>query len=278
MSDTVDQLPALEAPYPISAEQREAYQEAGHILLRSVASPEEVAAYRQPIADFVTQSGLGDVPLAQRDAYHQAFLQVGNVWEHDRAVARFTCAKRFAKVAADLMGVDGVRLYHDQALFKEPGGGMTFWHQDQYYWPLDTRHTITMWMPLVDCPVEMGVLTFASGSHVDGLLCDEAISADSDAEIRRILDERKFNISFAPLQAGDATFHSGWTLHTAPPNKTDRMREVMTVIYFADGTRILEPDNPHRPADLERWFPGQKPGEVAGTEINPLLYSRERDG
>ena len=34
---------------------------------------------------------------------------------------RFTLARRFAKIAADLMGVEGVRIYHDQALFKEPG-------------------------------------------------------------------------------------------------------------------------------------------------------------
>ena len=36
-----------------------------------------------------------------------------------------------------------VRLYHDQALFKEAGGGITPWHQDQHYWPLDTDRTIT---------------------------------------------------------------------------------------------------------------------------------------
>ena len=63
---------------------------------------------------------------------------------------------RFAGVAAALLGVDGVRLYHDQALFKEPGGGPTPWHQDQVYWPLATDRTITMWMPLVDLPDASG--------------------------------------------------------------------------------------------------------------------------
>ena len=61
-------------------------------------------------------------------------------------------APRFAEVAARLLGVEGVRLYHDQGLFKEPGGGPTPWHQDGYYWPLDTERTITLWMPLVDVP------------------------------------------------------------------------------------------------------------------------------
>ena len=58
-----------------------------------------------------------------------------NLWAVDDAVKQFTLAKRFAKIAADLLGVDKVRLYHDQALYKEPGGGFTPWHQDQYYWP-----------------------------------------------------------------------------------------------------------------------------------------------
>src|SRR5207249_11996994 len=56
-------------------------------------------------------------------------------------------------------------LYHDQALFKEAGGGRTPWHQDMYYWPLDTDRTITMWMPLVDVPAEVGSMLFASGSQ-----------------------------------------------------------------------------------------------------------------
>jgi ectoine hydroxylase-related dioxygenase (phytanoyl-CoA dioxygenase family) len=74
-------------------------------------------------------------------------------------------SKRFARVAATLLDVESVRLYHDQALCKEPGGGRTPWHQDQYYWPLDTDRTITLWMPVVDVPADVGSMTFASGSH-----------------------------------------------------------------------------------------------------------------
>jgi ectoine hydroxylase-related dioxygenase (phytanoyl-CoA dioxygenase family) len=129
-----------------------------------------------------------------------------------------------------------------------------------------------MWMPLVDVPEEMGVLTFASGSHCDGELLSMAISDASERELSAIVKERGYRIARAAMKMGDATLHSGWTLHTAPPNRTDRLREVMTVIYFADGTRIIEPDNPHRPADLTRWFPGQRPGEIAASALNPLLY------
>lgn len=41
-----------------------------------------------------------------------------------------------------------MRLYHDQALNKEPGGGYTPWHCDQYYWPVQSDKIVTAWVPL----------------------------------------------------------------------------------------------------------------------------------
>ena len=65
----------------------------------------------------------------------------------------------------------------------QAGGGATPWHQDQYYWPLSTDQTITMWMPLVDVPSSVGTMTFASGSHRLGFLGSYAISDESEAAI-----------------------------------------------------------------------------------------------
>ncbi|MFM7820610.1 MAG: phytanoyl-CoA dioxygenase family protein, partial [Actinomycetota bacterium] len=80
-----------------------------------------------------------------------------------------------------------MRLYHDQALFKEPGGGITPWHQDHVYWPLDTTNTITMWMPLVDVPNEIGSVVFASGSHERGDLGGSEIGDDSQSHFDRLI-------------------------------------------------------------------------------------------
>lgn len=274
MYTSVNDLPDLSQHYQIPEEHAARYQRDGHILLRCVASSQDVAAYRPHIAEAAAAFGQQPKPLDQRDSYHKAFLQIANLWENDLAVRRFTFARRFARIAAELMGVDGVRLWHDQALFKEPGGGPTPWHQDQYYWPLDTANTITMWMPLVDIPEQAGALTFASGSHRQGGLASMAISDESEDFFGSLVEERGYEVTRSAMAAGDATFHSGWTLHTAPGNSTDRMREVMTVIYFEDGARILEPQNPHHPADLARWLPGLAPGQEAASPLNPLLYHK----
>ncbi len=272
-------LPDLATPYHLPAGAAAQYQRDGHILLRAVCTPQEIAAYRPMIVDAVGRYNTEVRPLHQRDTYGKAFLQIMNLWEHDAAVRQFVLARRFAQIAADLMGVDRVRLYHDQALFKEPGGGPTPWHQDQYYWPLDTDHTITMWMPLVEVSEQMGTMTFASGSHREGYLGPLEISDASDQYFRDFVHARGYPlVSCGRMAPGDASFHSGWTLHCAPGNRTDQMRQAMTIIYFADGARILEPDNKNRVMDLQRWLPGQHPGELAASPLNPIVYDRGTSG
>ncbi len=273
-----DALPDLFSDYSLTPEQVERYGKTGHIYLPSVASREEVAAYRPSIQAIVERYKAHTRPLEERDTYGKAFLQIGNLWRDDAAVARFVLARRFGKIAADLMGVDGVRLYHDQALFKEPGGGPTPWHQDQGYWPLDSDKTITLWMPLVDIGAASGTMTFASGSHAQGYLGDLPISDKSEAEFDKFVTSRGYDLhTNGSMAAGDATFHSGWTLHRAPGNATDEMREVMTIIYFADGISVAQPQNKQQESDLAGCLPGLKPGDLAVTEINPLVYSRRRE-
>lgn len=271
-----DKLPDLSRDYPLTTEQASTLRREGHVFLPGVCAPEEIAAYRPVINAAADKFNTETRPMEERDTYSKAFLQIMNLWARDEAVKKFTTARRFAKIAADLLGVDGVRIYHDQALFKEPGGGLTPWHQDQYYWPLDTDNTITMWMPLVDIPAAIGTMTFGTKSHELGYLGEFEISDESDRVFEQIIAANNMKLAhYGAMQAGDATWHKGWTLHGAPGNPTTTLREVMTIIYFADGTRITDPaGNPNRQADLDWWLPGLQPGDLAASPLNPLVYSR----
>lgn len=268
-------LPPLTSDYPLTLEQIAQFQRDGHLLLRGVASPEEVAAYRPVILEARERYGAEATPIAQRDTYGKAFLKGMNLWPKDDRVRQFVLGRRFARIAADLLGVDGVRIYHDQALLKEAGGGLTPWHQDQHYWPLATDHTITLWMPLVEVTPEMGTMHFASGSHRHGYLGDLPISDESEARFEQFIRTHGFTrVPGAAMAAGDATFHYGWTLHGAPGNTTARTREVMTIIWFADGTRVGPLDNANRRRDRDRWLPGLEPGDLAASPLNPLVFQR----
>ncbi len=267
-----DLLPALTTAYPVPDDDVASFRADGHVRLRQVATAEEAAAFRRPIGAAVERFGTETRPLAQRDSYGRAFLQVMNLWRHDDAVARFVRAARFADVAARLLGVPRVRLYHDQALFKEPGGARTPWHQDAMYWPLDGTLCLTMWMPLVDITPAHGGLAFVTGSHRDGPLSDLGISDASAEHFDRLVPERGFSVDEpVAMRAGDASFHSGWTVHRALGNSAAQMREVMTVIWFADGLCVLDPANPAQANDLASWLPGLAPGDVAASPTNPAL-------
>jgi ectoine hydroxylase-related dioxygenase (phytanoyl-CoA dioxygenase family) len=270
-------LPALLDPYEVPSAKAEEFTAKGHTVLRGLATGEEVAAFRPAIEEATTRLNRETRPIEARDTYGKAFLQTVNLWRADETVKRFVFSQRFARAAAELLGVDGVRLYHDQSLFKEGGGGRTPWHQDQFYWPLDTDRTITLWMPLVDLDESVGSMTFASGSHRAGDLGGGDISDRSDAELGTMLEARGLTPeSHGALRAGDATFHAGWTLHSAAPNPTGTMRPVMTVIYFADGTKVCEPSGPFQRFDLQTWLDGCTPGEPAAGHLNPLLWTRRR--
>ncbi len=273
-TDTAGQRPTLESDYPLKEEQIQDFRENGHVYLPGVASKDEVEYYRRAINDAAEKHGqVIDIPMEERNTYNKAFLQHTNLWPHNEEVRAFVLSRRFGKIAAELLGVDGVRIYHDQALFKEPGGGHTPWHQDQFYWPIDTDNTVTMWMPLVDITEDMGMLTFASRSHIDGYLGDMPISDESDAEFNRFIKEKGMSIQRQKtMNAGDATWHYGWNLHSAPGNDSDKMREVMTVIYIADGCRVTEPRNENQKSDLESWMPGLKPGDLVASDLNPCPY------
>lgn len=275
VSPSVRGLAELEATYEVTREQSRQYLDNGHILLRNLITKEDLEPYRQAIIETARAHNKETKALKDRDTYHKAFLQTGNLWRHNEVVKKFVLAKRFAKIAAQLMDVDGVRLYHDQALFKEPGGGHTPWHQDQYYWPLATDKTITMWMPMVDAPLEMGTIVFASGSQKNGSLAEMSISDESERLFSNLVMDQDFPLAIGEMRAGDATFHSGWCLHKAPGNSTNRLREAITIIYYADGTKVAEPTNQHQPIDREVFLAPRMPGEVADGPLTPLLWHKD---
>ncbi|WP_395340690.1 phytanoyl-CoA dioxygenase family protein [Ningiella sp. W23] len=264
----------------VSASDIAAYQQNGHVRINQVCEKKNIDDFRHQVNLSVNKRKemINLAPLEERSTYDKAFLQIMNIWVENPQLAKWILSKRFAGVAAQLMGVEKVRIYHDQALFKEPSGGFTPWHQDQHYWPLETDNCITMWMPLMDITRDMGTLNFASGTSKVGYLGDMPISDDSEAYLSKLCAEQGFDIAnYGNMEAGDATFHSGWCLHGAGPNLTNTLREVMTIIWYEDNTKIIaRPDpqnrwNASRENDLATWLPGCSEGEEAASEINPLI-------
>jgi ectoine hydroxylase-related dioxygenase (phytanoyl-CoA dioxygenase family) len=262
----------IDSPYTLTDGQIAFYRENGFVKLKNVLSPDVIEHYGRVISQKVKDLNTQHLPIEQRDTYGKAFLQIMNIWTKDDTVKEFVMGRRLARIAAELMGARGARLYHDQALYKEPGGGVTPWHADQYYWPLASDKTITAWIPLQATPLEMGPLAFCPKSQNFSYGRDIEIGDESEMKLSDAL--KKFGMEESAFELGEVSFHSGWTFHRAGANKSARPREVMTIIYMDIDMRLAQPKNKHQINDWNTWCPGAKVGEVVATPINPVIYER----
>lgn len=264
----------LDNPYPLTEEQLYFYRENRFIKLKQVLSEAAISFFNGCISRKVAEMHTDTTALAERTTYGKAFLQLFNLWRHDPDIRELVFSKRLAQIAADLMQTSGVRLYHDQALFKEAGGGITPWHADQFYWPLETDRTVTAWIPLQHTPLEMGPLEFSAGSHRIVAGRELAISDESEQKIGEKLRVTDFAHIVEPFDAGEVSFHSGWVFHRAGANTTDQIRKVMTVIYMDKDMALKTPENDSQRNDWNTWCPGAQVGSVIDTPLNPVLFSR----
>lgn len=264
--------PDIDSPYPVTEEQIVFFRKNGFIKLKNVLSPEAIEYYREEITTKVHELNPDDRPVEEKDLYGRAFLQIINVWKHSAKVEELMRSKRLARIATELLEVDGVRLHHDQALYKEPGGGYTPWHVDQFYWPLTSDRTVTAWFPLHAAPVEMGALSFSPGSQRLMAGRELIISEESEKQIEKNLKLADFGVEESPYDLGEVSFHLGYNFHRAGPNHTDRPREVMTIAYMDKDMRLAEPKNQKQRDDIAFCTPGAKVGEIINGPANPILY------
>lgn len=261
----------LDEPFPIDPALRDAYERNGFVRVARVFEAETLDRYGAAISSEVERRNAITAPLEQRDTYHKAFLQVTNLWRTDDVAREFVFGKRLAGIAAALLGVPRVRLYHDQALYKEAGGGITPWHADQFYWPLSSDKTITAWVPLQPTPLEMGPIAFAAGSQRMVFGRNLEIGDRSERSLAKALTSGRFREDAAPFELGDVSFHSGWTFHHTGRNATARPRAVMTIIYMEDGIRLAPSQRPQHELDREAFMPGVREGNVVDSPLNPVL-------
>ena len=191
----------LDRPYAVSGAEIDAFRRDGFVRLKQFFAADELDHYSAEITRLTMALNRQTRPLAERSTYGKAFVQITNLWEHGGAAREFVFGKRLARIAATLLEVQGVRLYHDQALYKEAGGGFTPAHADQYYWPLDTDRSITAWVPLQAVPAEMGPIVIMPGarSSSSGATCPSRTRARRGSRPRWSAETSRWSTSRSSL-------------------------------------------------------------------------------
>ena len=261
----------LNLEFKLTKDQISFYKSNNFIKIKNVFSEAVINNYNEIISKKVDSLNIQKTELSKRDTYGKAFLQLFNLWQKDKKIKELVFSKRLASIARQLMQVKGVRLYHDQALFKEAGGGITPWHADQYYWPLSSEKTITAWIPLQKVTLNMGPLEFSAGSQKIIYGRELSISDESEIKIDKKLRLTDYNHVVEPFDVGEISFHSGWIFHRAGENSSKEIRKVMTIIYMDDNMKLKKPENKGQENDWKTWCPGARIGEKIDTPLNPVL-------
>lgn len=250
----------------VTNEQIDFYNKNGFVKIKNVVEQEFLPELKRIVeAAVLVRKGKDERDLKEKSQYEQSFLQCGYLCWDFTAIKEIVFAKRFAGIIRDLMQAEHVRLWHDQALFKEPGGRVTDAHQDCSYWPIhEPQFTSTMWLALVDVPVEKGCLYFYPQTNDPNL--KEYVDIFKNPHQPDFLKDKER--VFVPLKAGDATFHSGLTFHGAGENKTNQMREAITVIYIKDGVTFDFSDERNR---THTSCIGLNEGDIINTKYTPIL-------
>lgn len=257
----------------VTKDQIDAFDRDGYVVIPELLSEEDLARYGAAVDEAVARrKGHDKRPLEEKSTYEQSFIQCINLWEDSPPVRSLTFHPRVCEAAARLLGVGAIRVWHDQALYKEPGGRLTDAHQDAPYWPMIESDAITAWIPLDGSTLDCGAMGYIPGSHKIGFKKFVNIFQGNPEDILARPELKDVPPVFVEVPKGGVAFHHALTFHVAKPNETDKVRRVHTVIYFRDGsTRGKEWAHP----SVDRG--GIKVGEPIASAVTPLAWPRAED-
>jgi ectoine hydroxylase-related dioxygenase (phytanoyl-CoA dioxygenase family) len=238
------------APLAADRSAAEAFRQDGYFHARGLLDPAEVARHRLAVDRAVALRTRNDGrALADKTPFEQSFTMCQYLWEDFPEVGALTFHPKVAGLAAALIGAERVRLWHDQALYKEAGGRETEMHQDHPYWPIAERDALTAWIPLVEVDEAMGCMGYIPGSHTGDVEFIDVFRTPGQGKAFEARQTRAAH--YIACSPGDVIFHHARTVHAARPNRTDEVRRVHTAIYFRDGC-TRSSDRPHHSLDRDR--------------------------
>lgn len=241
----------------LSEAQKQFYAENGYLAVEGVFSPEHVTAlarrFEELCADWQGEAAKR-VGIAQEaevargqagvSATSRTLRSMSRIAAHEPLFRAHATDPGFVDIVADLIG-EPLSLYVDQAMLKPPRyGSEKPPHQDNAYFKIKPDDAvITCWCALDDATVENGCMHYFPGSHRRGVVEHEKIP-DTPHLVPKGVDLKA--AVAVPIRAGGVIFHHGLTLHTSPPNRSDRWRRAYICHYVRSDAEMnaLRPDSP----------------------------------
>jgi ectoine hydroxylase-related dioxygenase (phytanoyl-CoA dioxygenase family) len=194
----------------VTDEEAAFFRENGYLIVRSVFTPEEMAACKKAAKEAI-----------ERDCSPSGL----HVWRSDEIPPLFdqlACDARLVAILKPLIGPH-IEFLSAKPVFKSARISFASpWHQDQAYWGGAPKYSI--WIALEDATLENGCLRIIPGSHREALA--HANIRDNNGFVNRIRDEdlKDARILDAPLNAGDILVFHDCLLHSSYPNRSGQDR------------------------------------------------------
>lgn len=266
-------------------EERTLYEENGFVVVQEFLDADELARWRQGVDDAVGARGTRRFPqdieeadrIASRrssedqDYYDRVFTQRVNLWQTHEGVRDLIFTPELGAFVGRMAGVDGLRVWHDQALVKGPFANPTSYHLDVPYWSFTSADAITIWIALDDATLENGCLYYVPGSHKALKFDNVGIGREIGALFDVYPDWHDVAAAPCPVRAGGAMLHNGLTFHGAGANMTPGWRRAMTCAYMPDGCTFNGQANVLPPTYLATLSVGDV---LDNEDQNPLVWHR----
>ena len=219
-----------------------------------------------------------------------AVRQQYNAFWLNNDIRAVTTSPLLGAIGARFMGMDEVRLWHDQAVNKPGVGtggaavtaGNIGWHQDSGHWQCSSSTNMcTAWVALQDTDLGNGAMRTIVGSHRWGLLEDSANFGRTDLEgLQARLSAQEMSGAWIDepcvLREGEVSFHHCLTLHGSGPNLSDAPR-LCVIAHMMPGDTSYRKHAQYHP-NMVFLGPDARTGQPFAGPYWPLMWPRERSG
>ncbi|EGD82307.1 hypothetical protein PTSG_02975 [Salpingoeca rosetta] len=260
-----------------------AYDRKGFIRVPQILSASQLEKWRTAVDEAVAERANSPVTHgAEEERADNVFLQRVNLWEtHESLATILSNAKEvLGRMACQLEGISGVRVYHDRAMYEPAFADQLPWTVDMPHWSFTSPHALSIWIALDDITPESGCMYFLPGSHkiIEEVAQREGKYRDvgRGKYMRKIFDEvpelleSGKDAMAVDLKAGDCIFHNGRVVYASGPNMTSSPRRAMTIQLMPFGCTF----NGRRSFLTEEEFKALKVGDsLDDDKSHPILYT-----
>ena len=261
----------------LTDQQIEFYRENGYIIVENFLDPDELAEWRRCTDEAVAERLGNSIEFLTNQMnpetfYAQVFTQCLRLADTHEGMRKLIHDPRIGRMGGTLAGIDGIRIWHDQALIKPPLGNPTAWHLDVPYWSFNSRDAISLWMALDDATLANGCMWYIPGSHKTARFDNVGID-ENMADLFKVYPEwKEIEPVPGPCPAGSIVWHNGLTAHGAGVNMTIRPRRAMTCAFMPDGCTFNGKQN----VLPEDYFNTLEIGDVLDDEKqNTLIWHKQ---